>query len=111
MTALTSVSFGAFAKESIRKVLPKNTKAYPILAGPLRGARIYTSWHDYPGAILGRTERPLLKWFQRNVAVGETWMDVGAHYGYTAVALASLVGPSGRVFAFEPVLSTAACAA
>jgi FkbM family methyltransferase len=66
-----------------------------------------TSLHDYPGAVLGRTEGPLLEWFQRNVRGGETWLDVGAHYGYTAIALAELVGPTGRVFAFEPSLSTA----
>ena len=38
---------------------------------------------------------------------GETWLDVGAHYGYTALALSRLVGASGRVFAFEPMMSTA----
>jgi len=32
---------------------------------------------------------------------------VGAHYGYIALALSALVGPTGRVFAFEPVLATA----
>ena len=42
---------------------------------------------------------------------GETWLDVGAHYGYTAIALSRLVGRSGRVIAFEPVLSTADCMA
>jgi FkbM family methyltransferase len=68
---------------------------------------IVTSWHDYPGAILGRTERALLEWFELNVRPGESWLDVGAHYGYTAIALCQLVGPRGRVFAFEPVLSTA----
>ncbi|HLH38301.1 MAG TPA: FkbM family methyltransferase [Bryobacteraceae bacterium] len=74
----------------------------------MKGAQIITSWHDYPGAILGRTESQLLNWFFQNVSFGETWLDVGAHYGYTAVALSRLVGPFGRVFAFEPVLSTAA---
>jgi FkbM family methyltransferase len=68
---------------------------------------IVTSWHDYPGAILGRTESALLEWFELNVRPGESWLDVGAHYGYTAIALSQLVGPRGRVFAFEPVLSTA----
>jgi FkbM family methyltransferase len=58
---------------------------------------------------LGTTERALLNWFSRNVKNGETWLDVGAHYGYTAIALSKLVGPPGRVFAFEPVLATAAC--
>jgi FkbM family methyltransferase len=66
-----------------------------------------TSWHDYPAAILGRTERPLLDWFAANVAAGETWLDIGAHYGYTAIALSRLVGSRGRVFAFEPMVSTA----
>jgi len=68
--------------------------------------RIVTSWHDYPAAILGRTERPLLDWFAKNVKPGETWLDIGAHYGYTAIALSRLVGPNGRVFAFEPMVST-----
>jgi FkbM family methyltransferase len=69
-----------------------------------------TSWYDYPGAILGQTERPLLDCFANNVRAGETWLDVGAHYGYTAIALCKLVGASGRVFAFEPMLETADCA-
>src|SRR5437867_5167488 len=95
----------------IRRFLPRFISPHSILAGPLRGARIYTSWHDYPGAILGTTERPLLEWFWRNVSPGETWIDAGAHYGYTAIALCRLVGSAGRVFAFEPVLSTAGCGA
>jgi FkbM family methyltransferase len=41
------------------------------------------------------------------VKPGDTWLDVGAHYGYTAIALSRLVGVKGRVFAFEPMLSTA----
>jgi FkbM family methyltransferase len=95
-------------KAQIRRFLPRSIGPHAILAGPLRGASICTSWHDYPGAILGTTERALLDWFQHNVLEGETWIDVGAHYGYTAIALCRLVGPSGRVVAFEPVRSTAA---
>jgi FkbM family methyltransferase len=38
----------------------------------------------------------------RNVARGERAMDVGAVYGYYTVLLADLVGPGGRVTAFEP---------
>src|SRR5207237_10129798 len=94
-------------KESIRRIRPDAMRPHSILAGPLRGASIYTSWHDYPGAILGTTEKPLLSWFQRHVSAGETWIDIGAHYGYTAIALCRLVGPTGRVVAFEPVPTTA----
>ncbi len=98
-------------KARIRRLLPKGVRPHRILAGPLRGFRIVTSWHDYPAAILGRTERALLGWFERNVAPGETWLDVGAHYGYTAIALSRLVGPEGRVFAFEPAVTTSGCLA
>src|SRR5438105_10530365 len=94
---------------SLRQLLPRTLRPHRILRGPLRGCRIVTSWHDYPAALLGYTEQPLIDWFNGNVLPGETWLDVGAHYGYTALALSRLVGPQGRVFAFEPVISTAGC--
>jgi FkbM family methyltransferase len=71
--------------------------------------RIVTSWNDYPSAILGYTEKALLEWLGCNVRIGETWLDIGAHYGYTAMAMARLVGAKGRVFAFEPMVGTAGC--
>jgi FkbM family methyltransferase len=98
-------------KSYLRRLLPRAIRQHLILAGALRGCRIVTSWHDYPAAITGRTERPLLEWFAENVKKGETWLDIGAHYGYTAIAMSRLVGPEGRVFAFEPMISTAGCVA
>jgi FkbM family methyltransferase len=98
-----------FAKALVRRVLSRRLKDHRVLFGPLRGAHLVTSWHDYPGALLGTTEKPLLDWFSCNVGDSQTWLDVGAHYGYTAVALSRLVGATGRVFAFEPVLATAGC--
>src|SRR5437879_10907621 len=94
-------------KRQLRRLMPRTVRPHRILRGRLRGFKIVTSWHDYPGAILGTTERPLLEWFERNVRSGETWLDVGAHYGYTGIALSRLVGARGRVFAFEPVAMTA----
>jgi FkbM family methyltransferase len=94
-------------KAMLRRMLPGRIRTQRILGGPLRGAVIVASWHDYPAAILGYTERSLVGWFGQHVRAGETWLDVGAHYGYTAIALSRLVGPQGRVFAFEPMLSTA----
>jgi FkbM family methyltransferase len=104
----TSPMQGAL-KASIRRLLPKRYTAHQIISGPLHGMRIVTSWNDYPSAIVGYNEKALLQWFGRNVRIGETWLDIGAHYGYTAMAMARLVGASGRVFAFEPMLSTAGC--
>jgi FkbM family methyltransferase len=96
-------------KEGLRKIIPRSLVRHRILGGPLRGSVIVTSWHDYPAAILGRTEKALLECFSKHVRRGETWLDIGAHYGYTAIALCKLVGPDGRVYAFEPALNTAGC--
>jgi FkbM family methyltransferase len=94
-------------KRRLRQLMPRGVRSHRIWSGPLRGRRLVTSWHDYPAAILGYTERSLMRWLQGTVKPGETWIDVGAHYGYTALALSALVGAGGRVFAFEPVLATA----
>ena len=97
------------AKSLVRELLPRRHTAHRIMSGPLRGMRIVTSWHDYPAAILGYTERKLTDWLLANARPGETWLDVGANCGYTSLALSRAVGPNGRVFAFEPALTTAAC--
>jgi FkbM family methyltransferase len=97
------------AKSLVRKFLPRRHVAHRVVSGPLRGMRIVTSWHDYPAAILGYTERKLTDWLLANARPGETWLDVGANCGYTSLALSRAVGPNGRVFAFEPALTTAAC--
>lgn len=91
----------------IRRLLPKRVKPHRIIRGPLQGRYLVTSWHDYPAGIGGYTEAALLTWFQKNVKTGECWLDVGAHYGYTAIALSGLVGATGSVWAFEPIPETA----
>jgi FkbM family methyltransferase len=96
-------------RELVRRALPRRLGSRRILGGPLRGRRLVTSWHDYPAAITGRTELPLLHWFAAHVRAGETWLDIGGHYGYTSLALAEQVGRSGRVFTFEPVAASAGC--
>lgn len=96
-------------KRGLRSLFPRSLVRHRIMGGPLRGSKIVTSWHDYPAAIFGRTELALLDWFAHNVGPGETWLDIGAHYGYTSIALCKLVGAAGHVYAFEPMLNTAGC--
>lgn len=102
-------SMNPVLKASIRRLLPKQPVAHQIIAGPLRGMRIVTSWNDYPSAILGYNESALLRWLNANIHAGETWLDIGAHYGYTAMAMGRMVSARGRVFTFEPTPSTAGC--
>jgi len=96
-------------KSRLRMLVPRQLKKHRILSGPLRGNWIVTSWQHYHTGILGTTERGLITWFEKNVKAGETWLDIGANYGYTALAMRRMTGQEGRVFAFEPKLSTCGC--
>ena len=57
------------------------------------GRGIYTS-HTY--------EPPVTNLFMRNLKRGDVFVDVGANIGYFSMMAASLVGSTGRIFAFEP---------
>lgn len=52
--------------------------------------------------ILGRYEKETTELFKRIVKPGMVVVDAGAHIGYFTRLFARLVGPSGRVCAFEP---------
>jgi FkbM family methyltransferase len=51
-------------------------------------------------------EQHIVQWISQLTGRGATFFDVGAHYGWTAIAAAHCAGKSGRVVAFEasPVL-------
>lgn len=53
-------------------------------------------------AANGTFENPLTQYFLQNVKPGQTIVDVGAHIGYFSVLLGHLIGPSGKLFAYEP---------
>lgn len=93
-------------KAFLRNLLPRQVRTHRILAGPLRGRRMVTSWHSNFSGLVGWTEPGVNRWFAENAKPGETWLDIGANYGVTALRLADLVGSSGRVYAFEPKLET-----
>lgn len=97
---------GSSVKALLRTFLPRQVRTHRILAGPLKGRKMVTSWNRNFSGLVGRTEPGVNAWFASNALPGETWLDIGANYGVTALRLADLVGPSGRVFAFEPKLET-----
>lgn len=62
-------------------------------------------------ACYGIMEPELTEAFLHLVKPGQTAVDIGMHLGYFTTLFASLVGPSGKVHAFEPTPSTREIAA
>jgi FkbM family methyltransferase len=61
--------------------------------------RDYVSYHIYMlGLYEGETVRLLLSKLQP----GDTFFDIGGHFGQYAVSAGIKVGPAGRVYTFEP---------
>lgn len=44
----------------------------------------------------------VIKLFEEHLKLGDIVLDIGAHIGSLTVAVARIVGPNGRVYAFEP---------
>jgi len=63
---------------------------------PARFCRYYES--DY--------EPETFAFLRENCRTGDAALDIGAHIGLFSVVIARLVGPSGRVLAFEPTPTT-----
>lgn len=77
--------------------------AVVALHGPLAGHRMRLDLRYQRGMAYGDYERDVVAALQRWVQPGWTVADVGAQIGYMTLLLAKLVGPAGRVFAFEPM--------
>ena len=72
-----------------------------MLLGPLRGA-LWLPRSATAGSWLGTYERELQEVFTAHVRPGDVVFDVGANVGFYSLLAARLVGPKGRVVAFEP---------
>jgi FkbM family methyltransferase len=52
--------------------------------------------------VRGRYERDEIAFMRRILKRGDTAIDVGAHIGFFTMQMGAIVGPAGRVCAFEP---------
>jgi len=48
------------------------------------------------------TEPHIHEWIGETLGAGDTFLDVGAHYGWMSMTACNSVGPNGKVIAFEP---------
>lgn len=83
------------------KMLPED-EPLPILSGPLRGYR-WIPASSVKSCWLGIYESAKLRQICEHVRPGGVFYDIGAQAGYHALLAARLVGPEGRVYAFEPL--------
>jgi FkbM family methyltransferase len=80
--------------------------AYPVLRGPLRGARFvlgaFAGECGGASVYFNRIEQEQTELMVRSLQQGQTFFDIGANAGYYTILGSRLVGVSGRVVAFEP---------
>jgi FkbM family methyltransferase len=77
-----------------------------ITVGPGKGLRFDpgSSNADYAS---GKNELPVQQAMADHLRAGSVFFDIGANVGFLTVLGARLVGPKGKVYAFEPVASNA----
>lgn len=82
--------------------------AYPVVFGPLRGARFVLGALAGDGggarAYFGKVETEKTAALARILKKGHVFFDVGANVGYYTVLASRLVASSGKVIAIEPAI-------
>lgn len=73
-----------------------------VVSGPNRGLKWRTG-SSVHGCWLGTYERDKVHLLSRFVKPGMVAYDIGANAGYYTLLLSRLVGPSGKVYSFEPL--------
>lgn len=103
------VRSGRVSRALLRRAAGWYGRAPVPIAGGL-GHLLYVSTADLPldhahaGLIVrGTLEPPVQEALRRLLAPGHVFYDVGANVGFFTLVGARLVGPGGRVVAFEPV--------
>jgi FkbM family methyltransferase len=92
-----------FAKASAVFLLGRKSKPRRIFRGLASGCCISVSPAEHLSYLLGTADSELQRAIRRYVSPGDTVYDIGANIGYVSLLLARQVGPSGSVFAFEPI--------
>ncbi len=101
-------SASVLARKLVRlplKLVPE-LRPVPVLSGPLAGKR-WLSTSGTHGCWLGIYESDLQRLLVDSLSPGDVFLDVGANVGFFSLLGATLVGPSGKVIAFEPVSENA----
>lgn len=103
---LSRYSYNSAIRKAFRLPLNVLTKFFeiqlPIWGGPLKGKAWILNSSDY-GCWLGSARIHLQDILKKTLMEGGVFFDLGAHVGYLTMLAAKLVGPTGKIFAFEPL--------
>src|SRR5215469_17167392 len=83
---------------------PKKTLKYLLQQFPVPFPKMVGRhwWLSHPLQVTWNTEVHILAWVEKALHAGNTFIDVGAHAGWVALASSRIVGPTGHVVAIEP---------
>lgn len=76
--------------------------AIPVLSGPARGLKWIVGAATH-GCWLGTYELEKQQAIASLLKPGDCFLDIGANAGFYTLLAARIVGPTGQVFAFEPL--------
>jgi FkbM family methyltransferase len=75
------------------------------LDGVPGGVRLFVDLSDHViglNIVRGRYEQDEIRYLRTLLKAGDTVIDAGAHIGFFTMQIAAMVGPAGKVYAFEP---------
>ncbi|HLJ93373.1 MAG TPA: FkbM family methyltransferase [Gemmataceae bacterium] len=104
LSLCTGRAWGHWDGEAWRAVGPRLFGGRTALALDAEGHTLrirLAQWVDLT-SLIGRPEEAVVERIVKDVPVGGTVIDAGAHIGRYTLMAASAVGPSGRVIAIEP---------
>jgi FkbM family methyltransferase len=86
----------------VNRLLPARETVITVRSGAGQGLRLCILPRSEKYYWTGLHEHALQLALLQNLHQGSVYWDVGAHIGFTSLIASRLVGPSGRVEAFEP---------
>jgi FkbM family methyltransferase len=78
------------------------SSVFVVESGAAAGLRMNTS-EGKLGYVLGENEPEVQEALEDSLAEGDVFYDIGANIGFFTLVAARLVGPAGKVYAFEPL--------
>jgi len=86
----------------VKRALPDTPIVLPVIGGPLFGRWLRADFSRRPQYLFGTYETAVVRAINENLRLGQVAYDIGANLGYMAMVMSQIVGPLGRVIAFEP---------